>query len=402
VVPINVKKLTGVAIKSNVSDPAATFRPGATLTLGTTDSCQLYAEVSGNGDLTEDDKKVTWTAGKNCTISGNKLTIVDDESKAGETFTVTATSVKTNESTTFTGTIYSTNASLNLTAESGTVGRGGSVQLTAKDGDGNTYESGKVRYSVSVSPSSGSSAVSINQSGLLTVSSDLDYNEKYKITVKATLSGQSGVSSSVDVNVPAVSLTYALSENGAFSNKITVPMRNLNMGDSYTIYYRIEGISNASVSGITWKQKSTEETTFAKTVETGNSTITFNKIDYSDSDGRNYVYDSTYFTLTGTPMINGTEISSSPITVINKEETTNITIKVLGSSGKYISYKYYIPAEETSGYVKLQGTNIEYRVTGYNLDTNRKHWMLEIKESDSVQYENTKYISYGSGWNVSQ
>jgi prepilin-type N-terminal cleavage/methylation domain-containing protein len=401
VVPINVKKLTGVTISSNISDPTKAFRPGATLTLGTTNASQLYAVVEGKGDLTEDDKKVTWTAGENCTISGDRLTIVDDESKAGQKFTVTATLVKTNESATFSGIIYSTKASLNLTADSGTVGRGGSVQLTADDGDGNAYESGKVRYSVTVSPSSGSSAVSVSQNGLLTVSPDLDYNGAYKITVKASLTGQSGVTSSVDVNVPAVSLTYALSENGAFSNKITIPMRNLKQDDSYTIYYRIEGISDASVSGITWKQKSTEQTTFKKTVDINASTITFNKVD-KDIDGAKYVYDSTYFTLTGTPVVNDTAITSSPITVINKEETTNITISVLESDGTYKPYKYYIPAEETSGYVKLQGTDIEYRVTGYNLDTKKKHWMLEIKKSDSVQYENTKYISYGSGWNVSQ
>jgi prepilin-type N-terminal cleavage/methylation domain-containing protein len=398
VVPINVKKLTGVTISSSVSDPTTAFRPGATLTLGTTDASQLYAVVEGKGDLTEDDKKVTWTAGNNCTISGNRLTIVDDESKAGETFTVTATLVKTNESATFSGTIYSTNSSIALTADSGTVNRGDSVQLTATDGDGNTYESGKVRYSVSVSPSSGSSGVSVSQSGLLTVKPDLDYNEEYKITVKASLIGHSGVASSVDVNVPKVSLKYALSENGAFSNKITVPMRNLNQGDSYTVYYRIEGISESLVPEFTWKQKSTEQTTFEKTVDIGASTITFKKVD-KDIEGATYVYDKTYSTLTGTPVVNDTALTSSPITVINKEETTNITINILGDDN---DYDYYIPAEETSGFVKLQGTDIEYRVTGYALNTIRKHWMLEIKESDSVQYKNTKYISYGSRWNVSQ
>jgi hypothetical protein len=319
-------------------------------------------------------------------------------------FIVSAKSTKTGETDTFSGKIYAYSASLNLIADSSTVYRGGSVQLAAKNGDGEDYGSGDVRYTCSVSPSSGNSAVSIDQSGLLTVSGGLDYSTDYTITVKASLTGQSNASDSVDISVPAVSLTYALSEDGAYSKKITVPMRNLTTAEgdnTYTVYYKIIGVEGGAISQIIWKQKANTENTFGGTVAVGDSTITFTKIDQTIS-GAVYKYDSVYSSLTGTPYIDGTEISASVISVINKEQTTNITINVRADSGDYEPYSYYIPTEATNGYVTLQGTDIEYRVTGYNQSSKRKYWLLEIRESDSGQYKNTKYISYGSNWNVSQ
>jgi prepilin-type N-terminal cleavage/methylation domain-containing protein len=391
-ITINIKKISGITIGNNITNPDSAFKLGSEITLGSSAAgSQLYATVSGTGNLSEADKDFQWVAGENCRIEGNKLIITSDESKIGQTFTVIAKSTKSDKTDSFSGTIMARSTNLVLTADSGTLNRGGSVRLTATDGS-EVYAQKDVTYSFSVSGGASSDLFTLTSGGTLSAAKELDYNKEYTVTVTAALAYKTDVKQSVTITVPAVALEYALSENGTYSKKVTIPMRNLSTAEgknAYTVYYRITGIENGKLSNITWKQWGSINEKFADTVAIGSSTITFTKINKS-YDGAMYQYDGTYYYLDGTPSIGDVQLSASPITVNNNYG--NISVNVKENNGNYVTYNYFIPVEATDGYVTLQGTNVQYRVTSYG-----SYWVLEFKKTDSITFKHTKYTNYGGG-----
>jgi prepilin-type N-terminal cleavage/methylation domain-containing protein len=398
-ISINIKTITGIAITSTVTNPDTAFRLGSEITLGSSATgSQLYAEVSGDS-LSEADKEFQWVAGDNCSVYGNTLVITTDESKIGQTFTVIAKSTKSDKTDTFSGTITARSTTLFLTADSGTLDRGGSVQLTATDGSV-TYAQKDVTYSFSVSGGASSDQFTLTNDGKLSAAKGLDYNKEYTVTVTAALSYKTDVKQSVNVTVPAVALEYSLSENGTYSKNVTVPMKNLSTTEgknTYTLYYRVTGVKDGKLASVSWTQWSSAQDTFKDTVTIAASTITFKKVNLT-YNGATYNYDSTYYELQGTPTVGGVELSASPIKVINN--SGNISVSVNENNSGYKDYSYYITTDVTDGYVTLPGTNVEYSVE-YVQGSWSNYWLLRFKETDSMKYRNKTYTNYGWGWNQS-
>jgi prepilin-type N-terminal cleavage/methylation domain-containing protein len=391
-IQINIKKILGITIGSNISNPEAAFRLGSEITLGKSATSQLYATVTGTGNLSDADMEYTWEAGENCTVSGNKLTITTDESKVGQNFTVTARA-KSGKTDTFSGTITARSTYLFLSADAKSVDRGDSVQFTATDGS-EEYPQKDVTYSCSVSGGASSSLVSISQSGTLSVSKNLDYSKEYTITVTAALSYKTDVTRTVTITVPAVGVQYALEQDGVYVDNFTVPMRNLTTEDGknlYTLYYKVTGLKDGTLADIEWSGDSSKY--FGATTKIGASTITFKKTnrDY-DGENKNYTY-SQFYSLEGIPLVGETKISSAKITVNNNQWSTNITIRKNNSDTSY-----YIPVVETKGSVTLAGTDIVYSVMAVN-DSWNTYYLLTISAPDSVQNKKYKANTW-SGWGV--
>lgn len=355
VVTIDVKKISGVAISLGNGLTADSLRSGAQFSLGTTSASQIYATVSGSSNLSEDDKKCTWAAGENCTISGNTLRISSDTSAVGQEFSFTVYCAS--DSTVFykyTGTIQPRNTTLALSGDS-TVNRGGTVQFLAQSTDGTEiYDSDDIEWSVSVD--NGGNGVFISDSGLLTVSGELDYNKAYTVTVTAALSYAPTVKKSLTVSVPAVGVEYAYSANGVYSDGFTVPMINVAYGNSYEVYYRLTGIEDGELS-FRWNAYSAagddQTDSFSQTVTVGASVVTLKKVNAWASWG---VYDySGVYTMIGTPIVDGTALTGSALNVNNNTWAYNIAIN---SSSK----NYFIPISETGGSVQLNDSAYYYVV----------------------------------------
>jgi hypothetical protein len=398
-ITINVKKILGITIGNNITNPDTAFRLGSEITLGSTAASQLYATVNGTGNLSEDDKKFTWEAGDNCKIVGNTLIIDSEESKIGQKFTVIAKSAKSSKTATFSGTITARSTTLVLTADSSTVDRGGSVQFTATDGS-KAYPQKDVTYSYSVSGGAAGTSFVLTQGGQLSVSKELDYNKEYTVTVTAALSYKNNVKQSVTVTVPAVTVRFSQTKNGVYSDNITVPMRNLSPKEgrnTYTIYYQITGVKDGKLSDIMWSGSNSEY--FGATTKIGDSTIAFKKTS-KDFDGKNDNFDYSQFEkLNGTPVIGDAQVTSSGIVVYNKKDKTNITLK---KDGEYVSY--YIPVEATNGPVSLAGTDIVYSI---ELITVREsewysytYYRMTISAPNSI--ENKEYSAWNadSSWSI--
>lgn len=393
-VTINVKKITGISIAEGVGlNRDTAFRLGADVTLGATSACQLYAEVSGQGNLSNNDLAFTWEAGQNCSIDGNTLTITTDESAVGEAFSFSARSKAAPEKVvTYTGTVLPRNTTLSLTADSGTIDRGGTVQLTATSDTGlEVYTSRDVTYSYTVSGGNISQgAITLDEDGKLSAATFLDYNTAYTVTVTAALAYKPDVTQSVDITVPAVSVRFAQSQNGSYSENITVPMRNLTAEEgknTYTIYYQIEGLKDGRLTDITWNDEY-----FGATTKVGDSSITFKKTD-QDFDGTydNYNY-SWFSSVEGVPNVGGTSISASKIVVNNNRDNTNIWLA---------GQNYYIPVGETNGTAQLVGTDVEYSIEYVTIEdpyNPYSYYLMTVSAPSSVA--NKKYRAWNtrSGW----
>jgi prepilin-type N-terminal cleavage/methylation domain-containing protein len=357
-VSLNIKQITGITVTLGSGITENSFRAGAELTLNE----DFQASVTGTG-LSVDDRKYTWSAGSNCSIqNGNILKISTDASAVNQPFTLTATSVSDpSVSYTYTGTVLPRSTTL-FVSGNGTVNRGGSIQMTAKDADTSTaadYGAGDIAWSVSVDHSG--RGVSISDTGVLTVSKDLDYNTAYTITVTATLTYATSVSKSVTVEVPAVSVQYSSSLNGAYTDSYTVPMMNIANGNSATVYYKVTGVEGGSLSGFRWNKDSASgddrTSAFSRTVSISENRITLNKTDIPVSWGTSS-YDNYVDLMCGTPKVDGKEITTSSLKINNNQYSKNVDI---GGAG--YNYNYYIPVAATNGWQNLSGTSYVYYVS---------------------------------------
>jgi prepilin-type N-terminal cleavage/methylation domain-containing protein len=393
-IAINIKRIRGITIGSNVTNPDTAFRLGSEISLGASGTgSQLYAEVSGDY-LSEADKEFQWVAGDNCSVYGNTLVIDSDESKVGQTFTVIAKSTKSDKSDTFSGTIMARSTNLVLTADSGTLDRGGSVQLTATDGS-EAYAQKDVTYSFSVSGGASSDLFKLTSSGTLSAAKELDYNKEYTVTVTAALSYKTDVKQSVTITVPKVSVKFAHSENGVYTDDIIVPMVNLSDTEgenTYTVFYKVTGIKNGKLSSISWDDQYSK---FVNTTKIGDSTITLKKTD-NDFDGNAFNYEYRYFSwVKGTPIIGDVKLSDSKIEANNNSSdgwSRNITITIGNKN-----YNCYIQRAECTKTIHLSdGTELTYTVEK-NSDGN---YVMTITSPDNVKNKKYWAYSYKDEWLV--
>jgi prepilin-type N-terminal cleavage/methylation domain-containing protein len=389
-VTINIRRVTGVSIVLENGTTEKSFRAGTSLTLGT----DLVASVTGNG-LSDDDKNVTWSVSSGaeyCAIIGNVLKFSDNAS-SGKTFSVTATSVSDPSiSATYTGTIASRSATLYLTSDDTTVNRGGSIQIKAKESESatTTYGAEDVSWSVSVSGGGNSNAVEIDEDGWLTVYNTADkrlaYGSEYTITVTATLKDATNVSKTWTVTVPKVSVQYAPTVNGTYSDSYIVPLVNVTTGSSITVYYRVTGVVSNSTLTYRWTNGNDYTTSFGGLVTIGTNSITIEKSPFYDIWGNKF--DS--YWLTGTPSLDGEKYEASTLTVNNSSYVTNVY---------FDNRSYYIPVTETGGWVNIENTSYKYQVTHDNWDISA--YYLEIydeKNQKTYRFKASKQYGGQTDW----
>jgi prepilin-type N-terminal cleavage/methylation domain-containing protein len=311
-VTVNVKGLLGINAEKGSS---ASFESGSTVSVGSGSEAGLIVTPVVLGDTSlygDSDLGYTVTAGSNCTVSGNTITISNDASVVGENFTVSITSTKDSSITKdFSAPIEAVKTKyINLKCDTGSAERGGTYTVYAVDQTtGEKYDSSLLNWSCSVS--SGGKGVSISN-GTLSLSSsnsDLGYNSDYTITVTATLKDSSAKAdiSGIDITVPVVGVSYAESAAGTYSSTITVKVSGQpNSNSTSSIYYKITGLASGSVGKIACYQNGQSATNYNNkvSVDSNSSKITFK------SPWNN--------TITGYPVVNGVELKTYAITIKKK------------------------------------------------------------------------------------
>jgi prepilin-type N-terminal cleavage/methylation domain-containing protein len=264
-----------------------------------------------------------------------------------------------------------------------TVNRGGEVRITAKDSlesDAKEYGADEVTWSVSVN--NNGSGVTIN-AGLIKVPKNLDYNTAYTITVTATLKNTKE-SKTFEVQVPKVSVQYATTKNGTYTDDYVVPMTNLQNGSSITIYYEVTGIEGGSLSEFSWNNYNE---IFNENISIDSEKIIIKKSVLKISDQWN-TYEINSYWMCGTPSVDGIAIYASVLEANNN--TSNISIE--GNS-------YYIPVIETNGWTKLGDTDYWYQISYVTVVVNDYYSYETYKLVVSKNRDLQSGISYKPDYN---
>jgi hypothetical protein len=234
----------------------------------------------------------------------------------------------------------------------------------------------------SVSVNNNGSGVTIN-AGLIKVSKNLDYNTAYTITVTATLK-ETKESKTFEVQVPKVSVQYATTENGTYTDDYVVPMTNLKNENSITIYYKVTGIEGGSLTGFSW---SNYTEVFNQNISIYSKEIIMKKSVLKISDQWN-TYEINSYWLNGTPSVDGIALTASVLEANNN--TSNVSIE--GNS-------YYIPVIETNGWTQLGDTDYWYQISYVTVVVNDYYSYETYKLIVSENKDSQSGISYKPDYN---